>query len=185
MKTVIELAKEAGFEIVDEELRVYPVGDTILMRPNYIGTLTDGICNLIELVRAEAFKEAAKVVAAVWGYVKAEPVKQEPVAWASIESLAVERYKVVPSHDSMFYRYAVVAGDGKQQLYIGREVECENMARKFAGAFLDGAFFMSDAAPVDAKAIREQTLEEAAKWFEDEEHPLQPKKVAAAIRGLK
>lgn len=41
------------------------------------------------------------------------------------------------------------------------------------------------AAPVDAKAIRAEALEEAAKWFEDEEHPLQPKKVAAAIRGLK
>lgn len=27
-----------------------------------------------------------------------------------------------------------------QQLYVGREAECQNMARKFAGAFLDGAF---------------------------------------------
>ena len=33
----------------------------------------------VKAIRAEAFKEAAKVVAAVWGYVKAEPVKQEPV----------------------------------------------------------------------------------------------------------
>ena len=40
-------------------------------------------------------------------------------------------------------------------------------------------------APVSAEAIRAEALEEAAKWFEDEEHPLQPKKVAAAIRGLK
>ena len=31
----------------------------------------------VKAIRAEAFKEAAKVVAAVWGYVKAEPVKQE------------------------------------------------------------------------------------------------------------
>ena len=54
---IIELAKKAGFEIVDGELRVYPVGDTILMRPNYIGTLTDGICNLVELVRAEVEAE--------------------------------------------------------------------------------------------------------------------------------
>jgi hypothetical protein len=35
------------------------------------------------------------------------------------------------------------------------------------------------------KTIRAEALEEAAKWFEDEEHPMQPKKVAAAIRGLK
>lgn len=58
----------------------------------------------------------------------------------SIEQLAVARYKVVPAHESMFHRWAVVAGDGAQQLYIGRKVECENMTRKFAGAFLDGAF---------------------------------------------
>lgn len=66
----------------------------------------------------------------------------------SIEQLAVARYKVVPAHESMFHRWAVVAGDGAQQLYLGREVECENMARKFAGAFLDGAFVaMQNAAP--------------------------------------
>ena len=58
----------------------------------------------------------------------------------SIEQMAVNRYKVVPSHESMFHRWAVVAGNGTQQLYIGREVECLNVARKFAGAFLDGAF---------------------------------------------
>ena len=62
---------------------------------------------------------------------------QEPV---NIEQIAAERYKVVPTHESMFYRWAVVAGDGSQQLYIGREIECQNMARKFAGAFLDGAY---------------------------------------------
>jgi len=58
----------------------------------------------------------------------------------AIEQMAVDRYKVVPSHESMFHRWAVVADNGTQQLYIGREVECLNMARKFAGAFLDGAF---------------------------------------------
>ena len=66
----------------------------------------------------------------------------------SIEQMAVDRYKVVPSHESMFHRWAVVAGNGTQQLYIGREVECLNMARKFAGAFLDGAFVaMQNTAP--------------------------------------
>ena len=66
----------------------------------------------------------------------------------AIEPMAVDRYKVVPSHESMFHRWAVVAGNGTQQLYIGREVECLNMAQKFAGAFLDGAFVaMQNAAP--------------------------------------
>jgi hypothetical protein len=48
----------------------------------------------------------------------------------------------------MFHRWAVVAGNGTQQLYIGRKGECQNMARKFMGAFLDGAFVaMQNAAP--------------------------------------
>jgi len=64
----------------------------------------------------------------------------EPVAWEAIEKIAQERYKVGPSDTSMFYRFAVLAGNGTQHLYIGREIECQNMARKFAGAFLDGAF---------------------------------------------
>ena len=58
----------------------------------------------------------------------------------AIEQMAVDRYKVVPSHESMFHRWAVVAGNGTQQLYIGREGECQSMALKFTGAFLDGAF---------------------------------------------
>ena len=63
------------------------------------------------------------------------------------DAVALARYKVVPAHESMFHRFAVVAGDGKQQLYLGREVECENMARKFAGAFLDGAFYQANITP--------------------------------------
>ena len=77
---------------------------------------------------------------------------QEPVAISeAIERMAADRYKVVPSHESMFHRWAVVAGTGTQQLYLGREVECQNMSRKFAGAFLDGAFVaMQQAAPQPA-----------------------------------
>ncbi|WP_314324409.1 hypothetical protein [Comamonas aquatica] len=69
----------------------------------------------------------------------APPAVQAAVPEA-IEQMAVDRYKVVPSHESMFHRWAVVAGNGTQQLYIGREGECQNMARKFMGAFLDGSF---------------------------------------------
>lgn len=65
-----------------------------------------------------------------------------------IEQMAADRYKVVPSHESMLHRWAVVADNGAQQLYIGREGECQNMARKFMGAFLDGAFVaIQNAAP--------------------------------------
>ena len=61
-------------------------------------------------------------------------------AMSAVESMSASRYKVVASDESMFWRHAVVAGDGQQQLYLGRETECKTMAAKFAGAFLDGAF---------------------------------------------
>lgn len=67
-----------------------------------------------------------------------EPVADYP--HAQMDALALARYKVVPSDQSMHWRHAVVAGDGQQHLYSGSEVDCQNMARKFAGAFLDGAF---------------------------------------------
>lgn len=73
-------------------------------------------------------------------YPSPPPPAEPAVEPVDIDQIAADRYKVVPSDDSMFFRWAVVAGDGKQQLYLGREAECQNMARKFAGAFLDGAY---------------------------------------------
>ena len=99
-----------------------------------------------------------------------EPLRKQAVQAAvqaevpeAIEQMAVERYKVVPSHESMFHRWAVVAGNGTQQLYIGREVECLNMARKFTGAFLDGAFLaMQNTAPAHpAEGVPAQTSRDA------------------------
>ena len=69
-----------------------------------------------------------------------EPVAADDFPHEQMDALALARYKVVPSDQSMFWRYAVAAGDGQQHLYNGSEVDCQNMARKFAGAFLDGAF---------------------------------------------
>jgi hypothetical protein len=94
---------------------------------------------------------------------RAAPVAGAVAGPDGIDAIALTRYKVVPSHDSMFHRFAVVAGDGKQQLYLGRETECQNMARKFAGAFLDGAFYQSQiaAAPTPA-AQADSVLEDAA-----------------------
>jgi len=89
-------------------------------------------------------------------YTHTAPAQQQGAE--QIDAIACERYKVVPSHESMFHRWAVVAGDGTRQLYIGREVECQNMARKFAGAFLDGAYFASHPAPA------QQPLSDEAMW---------------------
>ena len=82
------------------------------------------------------------------------------------DAVALARYKVVPAHESMFHRFAVVAGDGKQQLYLGRETECQNMTRKFAGAFLDGAFYQSQiaAAPTPAAQAADSVQEDAARY---------------------
>ena len=87
-----------------------------------------------------------------------------------IERMAADRYKVVPSHESMFHRWAVVAGTGTQQLYLGREVECQNMARKFAGAYLDGAFVTMQStspnpapAPLSDDVVRDAAFESVRK----------------------
>lgn len=83
-------------------------------------------------------------------------IQAEPVAWSSVERMAADRYRVVSADNSMFYRFAVVAGDGNNQLFIGREIECRNMARKFAGAFLDGAFVaMGGWEPAQPPAVAE------------------------------
>lgn len=81
-----------------------------------------------------------------------------------VNAVALARYKVAPAHESMFHRFAVVAGDGKQQLYLGREAECENMARKLAGAFLDGAFYQSNIAPTPPAQAADSVLEDAARY---------------------
>ena len=58
-----------------------------------------------------------------------EPAGAAPAAVApqgeypheQMDAMALARYKVVPSHASMLWSHAVVAGDGVQQLYVGRE----------------------------------------------------------------
>ena len=96
--------------------------------------------------RIAELEEQLSAIGAI-GAIGVEPLRKQAVQAEvpeAIEQMAVDRYKVVPSHESMFHRWAVVAGNGTQQLYLGREVECENMARKFAGAFLDGAFYQAN-----------------------------------------
>lgn len=96
-------------------------------------------------VRGELASREAEIALLKKALMEAEAAPQQEAQEPTeipeeIERMAADRYKVVPSHESMFHRWAVVAGTGTQQLYLGREVECQNMARKFAGAFLDGAF---------------------------------------------
>lgn len=99
--------------------------------------------------------------------VQAEPVADD-YPHEQMDALALARYKVVPSDQSMYWRHAVVAGDGQQHIYNGSEVDCQNMARKFAGAFLDGAFAFHErrtapqAQPSDA--LDAETTKKAARY---------------------
>ena len=57
---IMKLAEKAGFEVVDEKLQLYYDGDKIILKPNLMGTVTDGLKEFAALVRAEALEEAAK-----------------------------------------------------------------------------------------------------------------------------
>ena len=91
----------------------------------------------------------------------AEPVKQEPVAWALSHSLGLEFSSKFPMCES--------------------KERAEELARQHLGQVVVTPLY---AAPVDAKAIREQALEEAAKWLK-ESGLIGSNDCAAAIRLLK
>lgn len=96
-------------------------------------TIKEGLTDLKPYVY-----QAARALLATGGQAQANSVIDFP--HEEVDALAITRYKVVDADKSMFWESAVVAGDGTRQLYTGRKVECENMARKFAGAFAEGAF---------------------------------------------
>lgn len=78
--------------------------------------------------------------------------QQWPTAYPheAMDKLATDRYRVGAAGAGTLHRYAVRAGDGEQELYRGSESDCQNVARKLAGAFLDGglAFQAMLAAPI-------------------------------------
>lgn len=78
--------------------------------------------------------------------------QQWPTAYPheAMDKLATDRYRVGSAGAGTLHRYAVRAGDGEQELYRGSESDCQNVARKLAGAFLDGglAFQAMLAAPI-------------------------------------
>jgi len=135
--------------------------------------LRDRIDQLLRADTARAARDPAGSVTAPAGGVDDD-----------VDAIALARYKVVPAHESMFHRFAVVAGDGKQQLYLGREIECANMARKFAGAFLDGAFYQANIAPTPPAQTADSVLEDAARYCYLRDVPMEqwPAELLTAIR---
>lgn len=116
---------------------------------------SEGVMRLVEMLatEAKAYRAAGRPLSRA-----AAPQPAVGVSDEQIEAIALARYKVVPAHGSMFWSHAVVAGDGVQQLYVGRDVECQNMAAKFTGAFLDGAFVAISATKPEAPASEQQRL---------------------------
>lgn len=130
-------------------------------RAEYLSWIRANYADIYSAEEAQMMWDHGHLSALAWKEQAARRAPAVPVP-QSIEQMAVDRYKVVPSHISVFYPCAVVAGDGQQQLYIGREAECQNMARKFTGAFLDGAFVALAAAPQPAAAAPVQLPEPVA-----------------------
>ena len=58
---IIAMAREAGFEVVDGELRLYFDGSKALLKPNYMGTVVDGLKEFAALVAAHEREACAKV----------------------------------------------------------------------------------------------------------------------------
>jgi hypothetical protein len=89
----------------------------------------------------------------VWQARAARPAQTEqqpPYPHEAMDVIATSRYQVVASGSGPLSRYYVRAGDGKCELYRGGKSDCEHVARKLAGAFLDGGLtaFGLYAAPI-------------------------------------
>lgn len=81
-----------------------------------------------------------------------QPLEQRPIAYPheAMDKLAADRYRVGAAGAGTLHGFAVRAGDGEQELYRGSKSDCEHVARKLAGAFLDGGLtaFERYAAPI-------------------------------------
>lgn len=68
----------------------------------------------------------------------AQGEQQPPYPHEVMDVIATSRYQVVASGSGPLSRYSVRAGDGEQELYRGGKSDCEHVARKLVGSFLDG-----------------------------------------------
>lgn len=58
---ILTAAREAGFEVVDGQLRLYFDGSKALLKPNYMGTVVDGLKEFAAPVAAREREACAKV----------------------------------------------------------------------------------------------------------------------------
>lgn len=72
----------------------------------------------------------------------AEPAQPAPQAGVvesqdQMDAIALARFKVLPT-TSGYWGWCIKAGDGEAELYKGHKSDCELVARRMVGAFLDG-----------------------------------------------
>ena len=141
---------------------------------------------------------ADKALAAI-GKALAEPVKQEPIAWEAtsagvIKFVTDSRYKKFSQNIQQYYKpyRCSHCSEPVKQEPVKMMNSVGNTEAYLPGQQTSGFDIPLYAAPVDAKAIRAEALEEAAKVCEGgrflhDEAPdaLFGKACSAAIRGLK
>lgn len=88
----------------------------------------------------------------------AAPVAGNNFPHEEMDVIALNRYRTEPT-DSNIWGWCVRAGDGERELYKGRKSDCDAVARKLIGAFLDGAWLVNEklnaAPPAQAVSVPE------------------------------
>ena len=107
---------------------------------------------------------------------------QKPFPHEAMDKVASARYRIVKSKATI-WPCAVVAGDGEQEIFSGSESTCKHVARKLAGAFLDGAFYAQAQLQKELEAstccmtndaTREETLRRAVEADRAQQTPQVP-----------
>ena len=124
----------------------------------------------------------------------AEPVKQEPIAWEAtsagvIKFVTDSRYKKFSQNIQQYYKpyRCSHCSEPVKQEPVKMMNSVGNTEAYLPGQQTSGFDIPLYAAPVDAKAIRAEALDEAAKVCEQDEFQIYEtaERCAAAIRGLK
>ena len=140
---IIGMAREAGFMDMDSlSAKVTDMFYHGFPRTERIHLCSDDrIENFAALVAAAEREHLHKSAEAYKSVLETTP---HPPAFDhdAMDVFAANRFHVKPC-DKRLFGWQVTAGDGEQTLYVGRKPDCENVARKLAGAFLDGAFYYS------------------------------------------
>lgn len=130
-----------------------PIADSTLPLEQALHELIDKIVPGLDT--GDFVQDARRASTALSAILASAPVAGE--ATDRIEQMAATRYRVVP--DGMC-RYKVVAGDGKRALYTDSKDFCLRVAAELTGAFLDGAFVASNAAPQASAEPQQYTHDE-------------------------